>query len=186
MDTYSARAIDGALDAPLSPRQIRTLAIAARGAFVELQRLGFVAPGDEFDAWRHYEQMQAVSIPSLRSARQRHYRPLLAHFQEMSGRPVAGAISRCRAAIDATRQARAKLEHECRAAAASGAFDSADAAIGYASGFLRHKRGVALEQAAPRDLWHAVFLIRRRAAQLLRAPRVLAFPPAPPQEAVHA
>jgi hypothetical protein len=57
-----------------------------------------------------------------------------------------------------------RLEIEAEAAA-----DVLPQAMRYAAGFLLHKRGVPLADAGERDLWHAVFVVRRRAQQLRRA-----------------
>lgn len=164
MDQYTTRAIDGGLDATLTKAQIRTLAIAARKAFAEMQRLGFVHPADDFDAWRHHEQFTETGMESLRQMRQRHYRQLYAHWMDMIGRPMQALYSRQRAAMDPARQARAKLESECQTAA--DLFGSAAGARNYAAGFLRNKRRVEMDQAGSRDLWHAIFVIRRRKTQL--------------------
>ena len=56
------------------------------------------------------------------------------------------------------------LKAECEAAD-----DVLPRAMDYAAGFLRRKRAVAIEDASDRDLWSAVYTVRRKAAQLRKA-----------------
>jgi len=168
MDMYVHAAIEGGLDAYLSREQVRTLAIEARRAYAVAVQSGFTHPSEPFDDWRHREQFETVGVASLKAARQRHYRPLLAHWQDMRGRPLQALASRQRAAMEPAAQARAVLDRECAAAAAAGYFDSSASARGYCAGFLRNKRRVEIATAQPKDLWHAVFMIRRRCGQVRR------------------
>lgn len=178
MDAYTHAAIEGALTAPLNAGQIRLLAIEARSAYAVALKSGFTHASEKFDDWRHREQFAAVGVASLKAARQRHFRPLLAHWQDLRGRPMQAMASRRRAALEPAAQARAVLERECAKAAAAGVFADARAALGYCAGFLRNKRDVEIGTAQPRDLWHAVFMIRRRCGQVRGRARggVIAFP----------
>lgn len=169
MDTFTARAIDGGLNAPLNRRQKAMLCMAARRAFDLQQNMRLIAVDADYDAWRHREQVRAIGVSSLRAARQRHYRPMLSHWLDLQGRPMRAMFCRLRGALDADSQARAKLEQECRAAAEF--FGTADDARRYAAGFLRNKRHTDIGEAHARDLWHATFILRRRVAQLRRAGR---------------
>jgi len=167
MDQHTAQAIDGGLNAPLTKRQMGTLCQAARVAFDAHAQLGIVDAHEDFGLWRHREQLKTIGVSSLRVARQRHYRPMLAHWLDMQGRPMDALASRQREMLDAANQARAKLEAECLEAGEW--FGSAADARRYAAGFLRHKRHVEIDLAGPRDVWHAIYILRRRCCQLKRA-----------------
>lgn len=166
MDTTTARAIDGGLNAALDKRQMAMLCMAARKAFDVHQCLGLLEPGDDFELWRHREQLRTIGVSSLRVARQRHYRPMLGHWLDLQGKPMQALASRQRGLLDADHQARAKLEQEC-AEAGEWLGSTADARQ-YAAGFLRHKRHVDIGEAHARDLWHAIYILRRRVCQLKR------------------
>lgn len=170
MDTYTAHAIDGGLNAALTRRQFALLCMAARRAFDEQVRVNLVDPGVDFASWRHAEQLRVIGVSSLRVARQRHYRPMMAHWQDLAGNPMSALRSRIRATMDKSAQARAKVRAECEAAASF--FGGAAGARQYADGFLRHKRGVSIDEASAADLWHAVFVIRRRVGQFKRKPAI--------------
>ena len=118
---------------------------------------------EDFDTWRREQCMQAVERPGLTACRNEDYLPLQAHFLRLLGRRDAAAIAARRAWDDPRRQALAKLQHECEAAA-----DVMPAAWNYAAGFVQNKRGVSIDDADAKTIWHAVFLIRRRAGQLRR------------------
>jgi hypothetical protein len=167
MDTHTARAIDGGLNAPLDKRQMGILCMAARSAYDVQEKMGLLDDGEEFDLWRHREQLRVIGVSSLRVARQRHYRPMLSHWLDLQGRPMQALASRQRGLLDADSQARAKLRQECIEAGEW--FGSSADARQYAAGFLRHKRGVDVDCAHAKDLWHAIYIIRRRVCQLKRA-----------------
>ena len=167
MDTHTAKAIDGGMNAPLDKRQMAVLCQAARTAFDVHQKMGLVDPGETFELWRHREQLRTIGVSSLRVARQRHYRPMLSHWMDLQGKPMQAMASRQRGLLDADNQARAMLQSECLEAGEW--FGSAADVRQYAAGFLRHKRHVDIGEAHARDLWHAIYIIRRRVCQLKRA-----------------
>lgn len=172
MDTHTARAIDGGLNAPLDKRQMAVLCIAARAAFDVQIKMGvldaaFSLQPSDFSLWRHRAQLRIIGLSSLRVARQRHYRPMLSHWLDLQCKPMQALASRQRGLLDADSQARAKLEAECIEAGEW--FGSGADARQYAAGFLRHKRHVDVGEAHARDLWHAIYIIRRRVCQLKRA-----------------
>jgi hypothetical protein len=166
MDTATHRAIDGGLNAPLTKHQLAVLCMAARQAYDVHTKLGMVDAGEEFDAWRHREQLRCIGLASLRVARQRHYRPMMSHWLDLQGRPMQALASRQRATLDADSQARAQLRAECDRAGEW--FGSSADALQYVSGFLRHKRDVDISTAHAKDIWHAIYIIRRRVCQLKR------------------
>jgi len=167
MDTPTHRAIDGGLNAPLTKHQFAVLCMAARQAYDVHSKLGMVDAGDDFETWRHREQFRCIGVYSLRVARQRHYRPMMSHWLDLQGRPMQALDSRMRAALDADNQARAQLRAECNRAGEW--FGSSADALQYAAGFLRHKRHVDVGTAHAKDLWHAIYIIRRRVCQLKRS-----------------
>jgi hypothetical protein len=166
MDTPTHRAIDGGLNAPLTKHQYAVLCMAARQAYDVHTKLGLVEAGEDFETWRHREQFRTIGVCSLRVARQRHYRPMMSHWLDLQGRPMKALDNRLRASLDADNQARAKLRAECNHAGEW--FGSSADALQYASGFLRHKRDVDISTAHAKDIWHAIYIIRRRVCQLKR------------------
>ena len=139
------------------------MVLLAKEAFDRLVESGVLGDAAEFAVWRHEQCQQTVERPGLTCCRNEDYLPLQAHFLRLLGRKVAAEIAAKRVWDDPRRQALAKLQHECRAAA-----DVMPAAWNYASGFVRNKRGVSIDDADAKTVWHAVFLIRRRASQLRR------------------
>ena len=99
----------------------------------------------------------------LTDCRNADYLALKARFQDLAGNPVAAFRNYVRSGNEPRAWALKKLTIECDRAA-----DVLPNAWDYAAGFLRNKRGLAIEECSERDLWHAVFLVRRRAAQLRR------------------
>jgi hypothetical protein len=163
MDRFSQRAMNGAALAPLNNRQKAVICILARKAFDRLAESGAIGDAAEPENWRREQQKMAVGKIHLTECRNADYLALKARFQDLAGNPVAALRNHLRAATEPRSWALAKLRKECAAAA-----DVLPGAWNYAAGFLRNKRGVAIEDCPDRDLWHAVFMIRRRAAQLRR------------------
>jgi len=176
MDRYSQRAMNGAALAPLNNRQKARICILARiafrASFSEVGRRPPAAPSSHssdgsairpylFKNWRHEQQRKAVGREHLTDCRNADYLALKAHFQNVAGDVKSAFRNHLRAAGDPRSWALAKLRKECAAAA-----DVLPGAWNYAAGFLQNKRGLAIEDCPERDLWHAVFLVRRRAAQL--------------------
>lgn len=159
----ATRAVAGAALAALSNEQKTRIVLLAREAFDFMVETGALGDAAEFDAWRHEQCQQTVERPGLSVCRNEDYLPLRAHFLRLLGRKDAAEIAAKRVWDDPRRQALAKLQHECRAAA-----DVMPAAWDYAAGFVRNKRGVSIDDADAKTVWHAVFLVRRRAVQLRR------------------
>ena len=157
----AARAVAGASLAPLTNEQKTRLVLLARQAFDRLADRGELGDSAEPNTFRHEQCMQAVERPGLTACRNEDYQPLKAHFLRILGKDAAAEIAAQRAFDDPRRQALAKLRSECRAAEAV-----LPNAWGYAAGFVRNKRHVTMEDADAKTIWHAVFLVRRRAAQL--------------------
>jgi hypothetical protein len=161
MDMHTTRAIDGAALAPLSREHKRNLVLWARRAYNILVARGTAL--QPFDDWRHREQKLAVERASLTLCTNEDYLFLLAHFMRMAGRTVEAQRTVSRAVVEPRTWAMARFDRECRKAA-----DVLPAAREYAAGFLRNARGVDLDDASERMLWHAIFVIRRKASQLRR------------------
>jgi hypothetical protein len=151
------KAVAGAALAPLTNEQKTGLILLARQAWETAHQ---TLP---FDDWRRQQVLFAVERPGLTACRNEDYLPLRAHFLRLLGRTGAAEIAAARVWEDPRRQALAKLQHECRTAQ-----DVMPAAWNYAAGFIRNKRNVSIDDADARTIWHAVFLVRRRAAQLRR------------------
>ena len=151
------RAVSGAALAPLSGEQKRNLVLLARDAWA---REGHA---EDFDTWRRRHCMMAVEKPGLTACRNEDYNPLRAHFLSLLGRKTEASRCGVRQFSDPRRQAQVKLEEECLDAA-----DVLPRAREYAAGFLRNARKVSIEEADAKTIWHAIFVVRRRAAQLRR------------------
>ena len=151
------RAARGAALKPLSPAQIKDLVLLARQAY------GRSGSTVDFDSWRHQQVLMAVERFGLTDARNEDYLPLRAHFLDLLGRQVEAVACRAQAAVEPRSWVMGKLRAECNAAA-----DVLPDAFGYAAGFVLKHRKVLIEDADDKVLWQAVFLVRRRAAQIRR------------------
>jgi hypothetical protein len=69
----------------LKPKEIQPLIMAARAAYNRQSECGLVDNGETFDTWRHRQCMDAVGRPGITACHHADYRPLLAHFQTLSG-----------------------------------------------------------------------------------------------------
>ena len=161
MDQHTQLAIAGAALAPLSREQKRDLVLAARRAYAKLQGQGQALP--DFEEWRHQQQILTVERESLTTCHNEDYLFLLAHYQSLCGYKQAAERSIVRATVEPRIWAMNKFSEECEAAA-----DVLPQARQYAAGFLRNSRGVELDDASAKQIWHAIYIIRRRAAQLRR------------------
>lgn len=69
----------------MKPAEIKPLVMAARKAWNRQSELGLTKPGETFDTWRHQQCMDAVGKPGITACHHHDFRPLLAHFQTLSG-----------------------------------------------------------------------------------------------------
>jgi hypothetical protein len=151
---------------PLSSEQRQQLARLGRRAYEHLFAGEFnpdAIPPD-YDAWRHQQCLLCVERPGLRFCRNEDFLPMRAHFLRILGKHQEADYALQRAITDPRRQVQAAFERECRQVG-----DVLPNARQYAAGFCRNKRGVNLDDADEKTLWHALFMIRRRAQQLRRA-----------------
>ena len=169
MNPIIQRNVDAPALMPLSSDQRQQLARLARRAYEHMFARDFdpdaIPPA--FDPWRRNQCLLCVERPGLRFCRNEDYLPLRAHFLNMLGQHQAAEYALSRAVTDPRRQAQAAFDRECRQVA-----DVLPGARQYAAGFCRNKRGVNLDDADEKTIWHAVFVIRRRAQQLRRAGRL--------------
>ena len=183
MDAYTAKAIDGGLNAPLTAEQVRALVLTARKAYDVQVKMGLLdvatkstkgtkdsvhfvpSVANAFDVWRYRVAFTAVGVSSFRAMRARHYRPVLSHFLGLQGRAMASVHNQVLGASEAQRQALAVLARDCAKAAEY--FDGGEGgARRYVVGFLEHKRQVMIMSATAREVWHGIFMLRRRVSQL--------------------
>lgn len=73
----------------MKPAEIKPLVMAARKAYDRQCEAGLVEDGETFDAWRHRHCMEAVGRPGITACNHEDFRPLLAHFQTLSGDDAA-------------------------------------------------------------------------------------------------
>ncbi len=102
----------------LKPAEIRPLVMAARKAFDLQKKWGNIDALVTFDTWRREQCLEAVSQPGITACSHEDYRPLLAHFQVLSGddsaafsSAMAGGKSSDYAASGDTREERRHTAH---------------------------------------------------------------------------
>jgi hypothetical protein len=152
---YQIAQTRGAALAPLSPEQRQKLAAMARFAYEE------VGPDQTFDDWRHDQVRQEVGKGGLTECCNADYNPLKARFLAISGNVVGSMKATIKAETEPRQWAMSALRKAC-----ANVKDIMPEAMQYARGFVRNKRGVALEDADDRTIWHAVFTVRRKAQSL--------------------
>lgn len=165
MDSHTQKAIGGAALVPLSNEQKRDLVLLAKRAWNAWGEKR-MAEGQEvmgFDEWRHNEQRMAVERRSLTLCTNEDFLFLKAHYLTLLGKKDTANALRVRAACEPRIWAKSRFERECRDAA-----DVLPHAREYAAGFLRNARGVTLDEASEKQIWHAIYIVRRRASQLRR------------------
>lgn len=145
---------------PLSKLQIKALIGLGLEAFGQ----EFPPTGESFDEWRRRQVMMVCERPGLTACRNEDFLPLKAHFLKLAGRQEEAEAATLKAETEPRTWVMARLRKECEKAA-----DVLPDALGYASGFIRHKRHVELTEADDKTLWHAVFVVRRKAEQLRKA-----------------
>jgi hypothetical protein len=150
----------GAALAPLSGEQRQKLAGLAALAY------DIADSHVAFDDWRHSEVRRVVHRAGLRDCLNMHYLPLFAHFHELLGNSGRATKALVKAETEPRTWALHALQKE-----AVKAKDVMPEAMKYARGFLRNKRGVSLDEASDRDIWHAVFTVRRKAQALRKLKR---------------
>jgi hypothetical protein len=159
--TSIEKATTGAALAPLSNEQKRNLVMLARKAYAV--RATSLSPQQTFEQWRHQQQLLACERSSLTLATNEDYNYIRAHYLNLLGQKSAAANIRAKAACEPRTWALARFKKECEAAR-----DVLPQAEQYAAGFLRNARHVNLDTADANHIWHAIFIVRRRAAQLRR------------------
>jgi hypothetical protein len=159
---YQIAQTRGAALAPLSNEQKQKLAAMARYAWIE------VGPDQSFDDWRHDEVMACVRRAGLRECVNEDYNQLKARWLYTSGKVEASYRAAMKHATEPREWAMFELLKACREAA-----DVLPEAMKYARGFVKNKRGMSLEGADDRTIWHAIFTVRNKASALrgTRKPR---------------
>ena len=161
------RAMAGAASAPLTNEQKRDIVLLARKAFARQRDIGALGPEADGEVWRRIQMLLVVERRSLTTCVNADYAALKAHFLALSGNEVRAQAVALKAGCEDRTWALAKLRNECVAAA-----DVMPRAFEYAAGFLRNARGVTIDEASAKQLWHAVFVVRRRTQQLRRAAHI--------------
>lgn len=158
---------------PLSNLQKRQLVLLAREAWAKRAApvpagaveddCPFDIPTDavvdqDFDGWRREQCMMAVERPGLSACRNEDYLPLRAHFLRIMGRTEEAEALDARAAMDPRRRALHEFQRACTLAA-----KVIDNPVAYAEGFLRRVANVRIDDASDKQIWRAVYLLRRKA-----------------------
>jgi hypothetical protein len=111
-----------------------------------------------------------VERGGFRECRHEDFLPLKAHFLRLMGREADADAALVRQETQPRRLALHNLELACEEADAA----AADAGIrfdgrAYAGGFLRNKRHVSIEEADDKALWHACYVLKRKAAGIRKS-----------------
>jgi hypothetical protein len=157
----------GAALASMTPEEIKPLVLLARKAFDYLCAMGQLGDAAEFDAWRHAQCLITVERSGFRECRHEDFLPLKAHFLRLLGREAEADNALLRQETQPRRHAMHSLDLACEEAEAA----ATDAGLqfdgkAYAGGFLRNKRHVSIEDADEKAIWHAVYVLRRKAASM--------------------
>lgn len=166
MDKHTEKAIQGAAMAPLSKDQKKSLVLLARRAFNVSQKSTFDnhQSAISFDSWRHSQQLQAVERSSLCTCTNEDFLFLKAHYLRILGEEEKAGAVRVKASVEPRIWALARLQQECEAVK-----EYFPGAYNYASGFLRNARKIDIDHASEKQIWHAIYIVRRRSAQLRRS-----------------
>ena len=153
----------------LKPAEIKPLVMAARSAFNRQSECGLVDDGETFDAWRHRQCMDAVGRPGITACNHGDFRPLLAHFQTLSG-DDAGAFANLlktgkptdHPAPGDTHEARRILAHQiAQAIEAHTQLAAADPATLSPQEAAR-KAAIAAKGKGPISIGYVVYLVRQK------------------------
>jgi hypothetical protein len=150
---YQIQQTRGAALAPLSNEQKQKLAAMAHYAYIE------VGPDMTLDDWRHQEVMICVHKAGLRECVNEDYNQLKARWLYTSGKIEASYRAAMKHATEPREWAMFHLLKACAEAK-----DVMPEAMKYARGFVRNKRGISLDDADDKTIWHAVFTVRSKAA----------------------
>ena len=142
--------------APLTPLQVRVLAVEARRAYMAQRKIGLA--DDDFDTWRHAAVEDAApGRGGLRGLTQGDFAAVRDWLRELSGGPAAlpGRLAR---ESDDARRARWALRRaadRCR-----GNFPGdVDA---YVDSLFEKIHGTTRERASARQVWQVIFTLRAR------------------------
>lgn len=149
---YQMQQTRGAAMGPLSSQQRQKLAAMAHYAWIE------VGPDQAFNDWRHEEVRACVGKGGLTECVNADYLPLKAHFLALGGKFGASMKASLKSMNEPRSWALFNLMKACTEAK-----DVMPEAMKYARGFVLNKRGISLDDADDRTIWHAVFVVRRKA-----------------------
>lgn len=151
--------------APVSPRQVRSLIVAASRAYDVQRRAGLVDDGEGFDTWRKgalHDVVGAGAPDSFKAITQHDYAAVLDYFARLGDGEAhdAGALTsgdeRCRAFWSL------KVEEGL----AGDCFGGEDGARRYADALFRKIHRCARHEATARQVWAVIFTLRNRAARM--------------------
>lgn len=159
MPSPEERAIEAQGAGPLTPLQIRTLAVEARRAWAAQRKLGLAE--ESFDAWRHGAvQDAAPGKGGLRELTQADFAPVRAWLKELADGQRPGCL-RSPAEDDDARRARWTLRREM--AARTRVFGGPDGVEAYVADLFRRIHGTTMEEASAKQVWQVFYTLRERA-----------------------
>jgi len=151
---------EGAAMAPLSNAQKQKLAAMAHYAWME------VAPDQDFDDWRHDEVKAIVGKGGFRECVNADYNPLKARWLDLVGNATGEFKASFKSISEPRSWALFSLHKETKLAE-----DVMPRAMDYARGMIRNIAGINLDDATDKQIWRAVYAVRRKAQKLRREKR---------------
>lgn len=158
----AARAVESAASAPVTARQIQTLAVQARKAFDMQSVLDMIEYGADFDVWRKGVLWDCCGKASFRKLRQRDFDVALAAFRALAGgksRP-----SRVEAEEGDRRRAVWGFTADCREFDSAALFGAPGGAEKYAGKIALDTFGRDLSRLSAGEIEKVRFTLKARAA----------------------
>lgn len=159
-------AVESAASAPVSAKQVRTLAVQARKAFDMQNRLDMIDYGADFDVWRKGVLWDCCQKTSFKSLGQREWEVASAAFRALAG--GKSRASRVEAEEGDRRRAVWSFRTDCRAFDAEALFGAPGGAEKYAEKIASDVFGRGLARLDAGEITKVRFTLRSRASSRRR------------------
>lgn len=157
----AARAVEAAAAAPVTARQVRTLAVQARKAFDMQNRLDMIDYGADFDTWRKGVLWDCCQKTSFKALGQREWEVASAAFRALAGgksRP-----SRVEAEEGDRRRAMHGFRADCREFDSAALFGAPGGAERFAERIASDVFGRGIARLDAGEITKVCFTLRSRA-----------------------